>query len=300
MRTNRAKKLGYALMVTALLVIGGPAFSATSAGSIKITSPVASSAIGGSVAVDWTWRSGTNLKSTSTIDVYLTNNGLTWTKIASRIPVRDGGISWNASTLPDAPYALRAKVTGQSIRSTVSPLYVDNTKPIINITRPAQGQVVVNDETPAAAVIVGAATLVADARDAFTGVDSVRWLLDDEQIGEGASFKHDFSLTPGQHVLKAVATDRAGNAAEDAIDVIVLPGPTATGALPVPSVLPSELPSPDPSQVPSPDPSQVPSVPEVPDTGDEPEVPNPAPSDDPGEPGTPDPTTLVPTALPTP
>lgn len=294
MRWNRGRKVGYGLLIAALVTVAAPAFSATSPGSITITSPVASSAQGGTVTVDWTWRRGTDVTSTSTVDVYLTNNGLTWVKIASKVPVRDGGILWDASTLPDAPYALRAKVTGKSVRSTVSPIYVDNTKPTIDITRPSEGQIVIDDSTPALAVVAGVATLVSDARDAFTGVASVQWFLDEEQIGEGATIQHDFSMSPGQHVLKAIATDKAGNKAEDTINVLALPGTGALGAIPSPDVPPTELPVPDPGATPDvppvPVPSETPSLPE----------PGPAPSEPPSDPGAPNPGDLVPTALPTP
>lgn len=289
----KGRRLSYAMVVVALALVAGPAIGATSPGSIRITEPVASSAHGGTVGIEWSYRPGTEIRSTSKVNVFWTPNGLTWGKIASSVPIRTGGVEWNSAGI-NAPVAFRVAVVGTTIKSTVSPVLIDNTKPTVDIVRPTTNQVIVEDAAPGFAIVAGSATLSADARDGFTGIAEVRWLLDGKLIGTGANYKHNFGNRPGQHVLTAVAVDRAGNTAEDSVDIMALPGPSNAGQVP-------ELPAP-PSEGPAlpetPDlPDGTPEVPEVPNP-DPSEAPDPTPSDDPAPPV--DPTQLIPSEIPSP
>lgn len=272
MQKASIRKIATLVAVLAVALVAVPAFSATSPGSIAITSPKAGTADAETVSIEWVWKAGSAVSSLSKVDVQATVNGVVWRTVSSAVPIRLGTAAWDTKTWPDYTYALRVVVQKTTVKSAVvSPVLVDNTAPDVRITRPEEGQVLVEDEPAVqSAVVIGTATLEADARDALSGVEKVEWILDDAKIGEGAQFTYNFSSQPGQHVLTAVATDRARNSASFSISLIALPGPSVAGPLPVPSDAPNPVPSDVPSEVPNPVPSDVPS-----------EVPNPVPSDQP-------------------
>ena len=309
MRKHKARSLAAVLAVAIGLMMAIPAFSATGNGSIKLTSLTANEALHQTVPVSWVWRSGTYVKSTSLVNVQISPNGFSWITIGKNVKITAGNVNWvtDSATVhwPDAPYAVRVVViTTVPINSMVSPVFVDNTAPEVEITNPKQGAVIVDDAaTPYPNVIAGAATLKSKASDNFTGVSKVEWFLDGtdatNKIGEGLQYTYNFGSAPGQHTIYAIATDAAGNTSQDSIGIVALPGPSTvtSGQVPgvpspdpgtvtslVPTPDPSTLPSPDPSTVtgllPTPDPSQLPVDPNNPpvDPNNPPAVPSPIPS----------------------
>lgn len=254
-----------------------PAIAAGRPGTITLTTPVSQSAIHKTVDVNWSWRTGTGVRSTSRVDVLISPNGFAWSVLATSLPIRSGTWSWDTTLVPNLPYALQVHVMGTTIKSVQSPIVVDNAAPEVQITRPAQGDVVVDDQTVAqGAVVVGTSTLVAKARDDQTGIASVSWFLDAAQIATGTTASYNFSSSPGPHTLTATATDGAGNTASTQITIYALPSskvtegppPQAPGAPTPPAVPnPSQSPSPGapgqpgvPSLPPAPDPSAIPSL----------------------------------------
>jgi hypothetical protein len=229
MRTRRRTIASIALLVllVACVVSSIPAFSATTSGSITMVSPSSGDAVRLDTPIEWSWKRGDYVRTTSRVDVYFSRNLLQWTTLAKSVPIMNGSYLWNTKNHVDGYYFVRVVVSGTTIRSTSGMFLVDNTNPVVEITRPATGQVIVEDETPSFAVVAGSTTLVADPRDSFSGIESVTWLLEDEQIGTGVSYTHNFNDDPGQHELTAVATDRAGNTASASIDLVALPGPSA-------------------------------------------------------------------------
>lgn len=246
-----------------------------SPGSITLTSPTREQATRGDVEISWTWRSGKVVKSTSKVDLAVTQNGYSWYTIAVGLPIRTGEGSWSTGTWLDGVYAVRATVSRTTIKSIVSPMFVDNTAPEVRISRPAEGEVLVeNERTAFFAAVVGTARLEAEAHDDLTGIAKVRWLLDDVEIGATNPHTYNFSKVPGRHILLAEATDGAGNTDTHSITLIVAPGPSASdGAVPDPDELPAPDPSnpPDPSSLPIPDPGELPvPIPSGPPTAPEP------------------------------
>ena len=284
MKRISIRTLAISLAMAAGLLAASPAFSASTPGSVAIQSPASGDATSQTVTVRWAWRSGKSVTSTSRVDVQATINGVFWNTIAPNVPIRNGSVDWDTRGWPDFPYGLRIAVRNTTVKSpVVSPIIVDNTAPSVAITRPREGDVIVDDETVASfAVVAGSATLEAQAQDSLSGVEVVEWMLDENSIGQGSSLPYDFSVTPGQHTLTALATDRAGNSASTSISILVLPG---LGALdPITGLLPSDQPSPNPGEFPAPLPSDVPSPGEdpVPLPSDVPspdEDPAPLPSD---------------------
>lgn len=259
---NKMRIAALAVVVVGTAATMVPA-AVISPGSVKLTTPERQSSMRGDTVVTWTWKAGASVRSTSVVDFFVTQNGLAWYTIKVKTPIRAGSFSWNTNAWPDGVYAMRATVSGTTVKSIVSPFIIDNTSPEVRIARPAEGEVLVeNERTVFFAAIVGSARLEADARDALSGVQTVRWYLDDAEIGTGSPYDYNFSRHPGNHVLKAEAIDRAGNSATHSITVVVLPGPSAAdGAVPKPS----DLPIPDPSAPPSADQPTLPGTPSIDD-----------------------------------
>lgn len=302
MGTQKARRIaaGLALLIGSAMTI--PAIAATGSGSIKITSLVANQPLADTVDIDWVWKSGTYVKSSSKVNVQVSTNGFTWASLARGVKITAGGYAWDTSVWPDAAYAVRVTVVSTTINSLKSPVFVDNTAPTVRITHPTAGEIIVDGENKASfAVIAGGATLEAEASDNLTGVKTITWYLDDVAIGTGSPFTYSFNDdTPGQHTIKATATDNARNEASSTVSVVAAPGPSAAGApsgppeVPVPN--PSEAPTaPEVPTLPDPDPSLLPDPSQIPDpTPTAPSVPEPDPSNPPAPPTLPDPTQLLP------
>jgi len=260
-RNKRVLALTLSLVVAG--TIAGTAIARTNPGSISLSG---SDAVNHSGAIDWTWRSGSYVKSSSRISLQQLSDGA-WQTFAAGIAITRGSYTWDTTATPDGDYAVRAIVDRTTVRSGSLPFTVDHTAPEVRITRPSSGDVIVDDEQRAAfAVVVGRTTLVSDARDGGTDIASVVWSLDGIDIANGMTAVYDFSVAkPGQHTLTATATDGAGNMSEVSITVVSAPGSSALDAVPRPD--PSSLPSPDPSNPPTVPAAGTPTPPAVPTPG---------------------------------
>ncbi|HEX9775039.1 MAG TPA: Ig-like domain-containing protein [Actinomycetota bacterium] len=287
MPATKARKIGWGVLFSVLALSTVPAIGATSPGSITITSLAAHDYLSDSVDVEWAWKRGDKVSSSSLVHVYVTTNGYVWNRIAANIPIRSGVFTWDTTSVDDYAYAIKVRVKHSPAYSVVSPLFVDNGDPEVRITSPTASQIVVEGQSPDTAVIVGSALLAADARDEMSGIASLVWYLDGDEITPNADGSYDFSeATPGSHELSVVAADFAGNESSASIQVFTTPGPNYAA---------SKAPSEDPG------------VPEDPTGGADPTESLPDPDGDPAEnlpdedPGVENPVPSdLPTALPTP
>ena len=301
MRTRtRGKK---ALLVATVAMALAPSVSsmaARSPGTISLLDPVTSTAYSDHVPFAWTFRPGAKVKTTSQIYFQATTDQYRWRTLSSKVPINSGAYLWDTAAWPEGTYWVRSVVHSTLIASSVGPIIVDRTAPLSQITRPSEGDVIVEDLAEAyGAVVVGTTMLEADTFDGGSGVEDVTWLLDDEAIGSGTPFEYNFSMQPGPHILKVEVTDFAGNASSHEVQLIAGPGPSIvagdlpdpTDGLPIPDpTLPDGVPT-LPDGVPAP-PEGVPAPPEglpedVPPGG----VPNEPPA-------TPEPPTGPPTGIP--
>jgi hypothetical protein len=266
------KKLALTVAL-AVAIVGGAAvaMAGTSPGTISLR---AQNAVKDTATIDWTWRAGSSVRSTSKVDI-LKLEGSTWRALATGIAITRGTYSWDTSVARDGAYTLRAVIQRTSVRSGTLPVMVDNTDPTVHIVKPSAGGVIVDDEQKAsAAIVAGMSSLVADANDYGSGIASVEWTLDDTtEIPGGATTEYDFStVKPGPHTLAVTATDAAGNTSSDSVQIVALPGPSvASGVTPEPSDVPVDPSNPptvpvDPNNPPSlpVNPSNPPTVPSAP------------------------------------
>jgi hypothetical protein len=119
----------------------------------------------------------------------------------------------NLSTLYTAPFTVSATTTVKyrawdnagNVEATKTQLIrIDTVAPTISITSPANG-----------ATITGTIKITASPADADSGVASVKFYVDgvllDTVTSSWQTTWNTKKTTIGQHVLTAVATDRAGN-----------------------------------------------------------------------------------------
>lgn len=295
MHTKKARRIALVLTIGAIVAAAVPAVSASRPGRIKHTSLTAGQAISGVVPIEWNWKSGTKVNSADTVNIFISTDGANWTRIAKRVPIRNGRFDWNTDpengAYPDFAYAVQLKVFKKPVRDIVSPVYVDNKAPMVAIIEPSDRQVIVDKLSPEYAVVAGQARLRALAFDGFTGVAEIGWYLDDaeEPFATEADFVHDFNDTIGPHTLTFKATDFAGNSNSDSIEILALPFPSGLSEGEAPEL-------PDTGEEPTlPDPGDEQELPELPDPGDEQELPELPDPDE--EPTLPDPDSDLP-ALP--
>ena len=127
-------------------------------------------------------------------------------------------LNWNTTTLADGTCVLTAKArdaaTNEGTSAAVN-VTIDNTAPTVSITSPTGGYV------------QGTVQITATASDT-NGVKQVEFFVDGTSIGVDTNGADDWSVDwdtseglDGEHTLKAVATDTAGNSAEHSITVTV-------------------------------------------------------------------------------
>ncbi len=123
--------------------------------------------------------------------------------------------TWDTSSL-DGLYTIQLLVVRDDARvdSTVIQITVDNQLPELAIVSPIPGQ----EAQPRA----GQLTLLADATDNLA-IYSVAFYMDGELIGERlqAPYAIPWESIPGEHILRVVAVDQAGNQAETQTDFLV-------------------------------------------------------------------------------
>ncbi len=141
-----------------------------------------------------------------------------WTQIGldSSESVTDGFLGeWDTSGL-DGLYSLRLMVlrSGQHLDQAVVQVTLDNTAPQVAITYPQDGQTLSLAQEPQVA-------LQAQASDPFLA--KVDFYVDGVRVGTStlAPFGVVWTAKTGQHVLRVVATDRAGNPAEARLNFTV-------------------------------------------------------------------------------
>src|SRR5438309_1969309 len=106
-----------------LALVGGPVgftkatkAASTFPGSIAVSSPVAPSFVHGLTRIRWSWKGGTNVKSTSLVDVSFTPDGIFWLPVESGTAIRSGSATWDTTTIPDGLYAVRVAVRGTTLK----------------------------------------------------------------------------------------------------------------------------------------------------------------------------------------
>ena len=311
MKINLVRRGAWIGLAAIALLSSVPVLSASTAGAIELTRVGDSGTpfVRGPADIQWNWQAGTDVRFSTVMSLEVFNSA--GARVLHRYRyVRYGQWPWDTRKVADGVYTARATVRNHpEISSVLTPIYVDNTAPTVEITSPARGakSVYVQDVAYGfdKTVVVGATTVAADVADNFSGVGQVEWFLDGVKI-ELDDDKYDFSaVAPGEHTLSVIATDLAGNqnklteASEISIIAVgvggapTAPEPPDLGEQPDPNeILPSGDPTaPDPSEIlPSGDPT-VPDPSEILPSED-PTVPNPDPSQ------TPDPGTLLPVPPP--
>ena len=138
------------------------------------------------------------------------------------------------ATLPEGEHALSVRaqtnVGEYGPSSAVVVARIDTTPPTVALVTPAPGTATVGPfatlDAPVT-LVAGNVTLEAEASDPRSGVARVDFLLDGEIVGTDDAAPYSYAwdallVAPGQHILTARGVDLAGNAAEDAIEVIVV------------------------------------------------------------------------------
>lgn len=285
------------ILVTMLAVLLAPAASSMAArapGSIRLERSIAETAYADAVPFTWNFLPGTKVRTYSQVYLQVTNDGYRWRSIASRLPIRSGGFSWNTVGWPEGMYYARVIVHNTLITSSVGPLVLDRTAPRSRITHPSEGSVTVEDLAQVnGSVVIGTTTLEAEVSDNGSGVESIDWSLDDTPIGSGTPLEYNFSMQPGKHTLTVETTDIAGNSSSHSVQVIAGPGPS----LVVENIPAEELPPIEEPSIPEEPPTLPEDLPGLPD--DLPGLPDGFPGFPEGFPGLPEGAPGLPDGVPT-
>jgi len=177
---------------------------------VAITSPSMFADVRGEIEITGT-ASGTDL------DYYrvLVGRGLNpqnWVQVGTdsrSLVVDDTLVTWDTSEL-NGLYAvqLQAVRTDQIVETSVIQVTVDNTPPDVSITYPQDGDVL--EYAPDRQIV-----FQVTASDNLS-LSVIEFYVDDKRVGavEAAPFSYSWSATRGEHELRVVARDRAGNESE--------------------------------------------------------------------------------------
>jgi hypothetical protein len=275
MRSTPIRKLLISSMLIMGLAPAVPGLTASSLGKISLQDPITQSAYADVVPIAWNWQSGSKVTSGSAVYFQASPDGYRWFPIKTGVPIRSGETDWDTTGWPEGFYSVRGVVHRTLIMDVVDPIVVDRTAPGVRITKPSEGDVWVEDTIRVyGTAVVGTTTLEADTHDYGTGVETLVWTLNGEEIGRGSPYTYNFSLNPGRHTLTATATDHAGNESSHSILLIAGPGPSL-----VAEDLPEVPEAPEPPEGPG-EPGEPGELPEAPDPSgylpeEDPTVPDP-------------------------
>lgn len=188
------------------------ALSSASTAQAKISAPDMFAVVGGQVILEG--------RATSEDFAYyrlLAGKGLnpsTWVQIGEDVnrPVEQGQIGiWETQGL-DGLYTIQLQVVhnDQQVDIVLLQITVDNIPPQISVSSPSEGQ----ESTPRA----GRITLAANAQDNLE-IQFVEFYLDGKKLErrDQSPYAIAWNSQPGEHTLRVVAVDKAGNRAEDSI-----------------------------------------------------------------------------------
>lgn len=219
-------------------LLGGNELNKTTIVKIDTTPPVTTPVISGSPGVGCWYRS----QVTVTLGATDANgpravSGVsptgTWYSLNNATWVNGKTLSISASGYHDLRY-YTFDVAGNQEAVKTTRICLDYVPPTVDMTRPTNASIYVLDiEDPLRGglpltAVAGTLTVTADAGDDFSGVHRVELWVDGEVRGVDFDKPYAFTWeagkeTLGEHVVKAVAFDRAGNANESALSVITVP-----------------------------------------------------------------------------
>ncbi|MEO8483553.1 MAG: Ig-like domain-containing protein [Acidobacteriota bacterium] len=191
--------------------------------SVSVTTPSAGATVSGTTAV--TAAASDNV---GVIGVQFTVDGA---NLGGEVTSSPYGVVWNTGGVSNGSHALRAiardaagnRTTSAVVTVAVSNV-VDSTAPTVSLSAPAAG-----------ATLTGTTTLSATASDNI-GVAGVRFTIDGTTVGvEDTSSPFSISwnsasVSSGQHTVRAVARDAAGNTQTSAARTVTVANLTDTAA----------------------------------------------------------------------
>ncbi len=146
-------------------------------------------------------------------------NPETWLAITEDVPtpIEDDELgTWDASDV-DGLYALQLIVLreDQKIDTDTIQLTIDNQAPDVTIVYPQDEQTLSRSAHPTI-------TFQVQIQENLE-LEQVSYFIDDEEIGsqDQAPFAYSWQASPGEHILRVEAVDRAGNKSETAITFLV-------------------------------------------------------------------------------
>jgi hypothetical protein len=205
---------------------GGPATTPgdTAAPDVAVSNPTSGATVGATATLEATASDNTGVTG-----VWFTVDGST---VGSEIKTAPYRMTWNTSGVSNGTRAIRAVArdaagnvaTSQAVNVTLNSTSVDTTAPTVSLTAPAAG-----------ATITGTVAVSASASD-NVGVTSVQFTLNSVNLGSPdttAPYSISWSTlgaANGQHELRAVARDGAGNVTTSASRTVTVNNTTPAPA----------------------------------------------------------------------
>ena len=200
--------------------------------TVTISYPSGGENVSGIVTIRWNatdnYYSKGNLKITLK---YSDDGGNLWHLIAKN-QENDGEYKWDTSDLEDGKnYRIMVKANdSKNEGSSISDVFtVDNTDPSLTLKKPSTNYLYLFDREimpllRRKAVIIGKITITANATDSLSGVDKVEFFVDNvsKYIDTKEPYEWEWDETIFfNHILKVVATDKAGNTAIKEINISI-------------------------------------------------------------------------------
>jgi len=201
---------------------------------ITVLSPNGSENLSGEVTIEWNVTDDYDTSDDLTVTIkYSSDSGASWQSINSDIG-NTGEYEWDTTDLTDGTnYLIKVQIediTGNEGTDISDAVFtVDNTEPSLVVQKPAPGKLYLLDKElmpilGTRSIIIGKITIVTEATDDTSGIDNVKFYIDND-------LKHTDATEPYQwewdetifftHTVKVVAYDNAGNRNEQIIDVFI-------------------------------------------------------------------------------
>jgi hypothetical protein len=196
----------------------------TTAPSVAVSSPTSGATVGATATLEATANDDKGVDG-----VWFTVDGAT---VGGEIKTAPYRMTWDTSSLPNGTRAIRAlarDAAGNVATSRAVSVTVNRTSPTVSLTAPAAG-----------ATVSGTVAVSASASD-NVGVTSVQFTLNGVNLGS-ADTTAPYSISwitqgaaNGQHELRAVARDAAGNVTTSTSRVVTVNNTTSTPTEPAPT-----------------------------------------------------------------
>jgi hypothetical protein len=202
--------------------------------AVTVTYPTGGENISDDVYLEWNVTDDDTAYEDLIVSIkFSADGGVSWQSVVTNI-ANTGEFEWDTTDLTDGTnYLVKVQVKDASGNqgTDISPAVftIDNTEPSLALQKPTLNSLYIFDREVmpilrAKAIIVGKITIVAEASDDTSGIDNVKFYIDNTLQHTDATDPYSWEWDETiffMHTIKVVAYDHAGNSKQESVEVTI-------------------------------------------------------------------------------